>query len=157
MTCKGFPKGWNINGDHTKSITISLKDPSKSTISTVSRGEEGFFYFPDLAAGLYTLTGCDVELMAARTTIRLGFDCEYPVPVEGNSVNNLGDMAWLVAYETRGDTEYTEARVTTTFYARDYLAYKGNFDECKSWFAQTFPKSDWNTRSWVNIEMPETQ
>jgi len=153
LVCTGFPKHLQANGDHTKGITIDLKDSSNKFISATSRGSDGFFYFADLDIGQYAIVGFQIQIGDSRTTLHLDYKADDHFTIEKSTVNNLGDIVWYCDFIVRGPEEYTEQSVTTMFSARDWHEYKGNYDECKSWFEENYPKSDWKTRNWTNTQI----
>jgi hypothetical protein len=150
LTCTGFPRSWQANGDHTRGIRIDLKDSSNNFVSATSRGADGMFYFTDLDIDQYAIAGFQLQVGDSRFTLHLGLKTNDLFVIEENSVNNLGDIEWRCDYVTR-DPEVYGTAITTTYYSRYSLEYKSNYDECRSWFEENFAKSAWNTMDWNNV------
>jgi hypothetical protein len=155
LTCSDFPRGWDINGEHTGGIKVHLMDTStKEVIQVKSRGVDGLFSLIDPDAECYVIVG--FELMEANRyrKISLSYRAEDNpyICIQKNSVNNLGDIMWNEVYGSELKTEHGELGPTTTMITKGSHDFIQNYDEVKNWFKGKYPDSAWNNKNWKSVE-----
>ncbi len=151
VTCTGFPSKWHANGDHTNGVIVELKDVSNEIISIKARGADGLLYLVDPDIARYTIVQIHLQTGTSRSTLRLDHRTNDSIYIKGNSVNNLGDILLRYDYVSKKAAEFSKRGTYTEIMVNRSLEYKGNYDEVKAWFEETYPESAWNNKNWVNI------
>ena len=150
LICSGFPADMHLNGEYTSGIRVHLMDASTKDIFYVrSSGADGVFYIVDPDGGHYYILGYEIEKKVSPTLrVTMGHRAEDNpyIVVKKNSVNNLGDIRWNAAYDTRSKGDHT----FTTKDSHDFLL---NYDEVENWFKGAYPDSSWNAKNWVDVEI----
>jgi hypothetical protein len=153
-----FPKNSAVNGVHTKGITIDLKDESNKFIYVTSRGNDGFFHVVDPDSTQYTIVGFSILMHESNVTWEIRYPTNDAFIIQENSVNNLGDILWRIDYGSSDITEYkSRGPSQTRFSARIMIEYETNYDEVKTWFEETYPKSVWVTKDWNETQISGEQ
>jgi hypothetical protein len=158
FTCTGFPKQWNVNGEHKNGVTVYLWNyETEEYIPIRSHGADGLFYLidPEPANGDYVLAGFGMETGSSRMTISLAYQIEdepYYFTLTKNAVNNLGDITWSEHYKTEVSKEYDRKGSQTTMETESSHKFERNFKEVETWFKNTYPDSDWGRKSWVGLD-----
>jgi hypothetical protein len=122
---------------------------TKKLINVRSRGQDGVFYIVDPDGDTYYILGYEIEKKVSPTLrVTMSYHAEdYPyIKLAKNRVNNLGDIKWNEAYDSRSKGHHT-------FSTKGSHKFLGNYDEVRNWFKGTYPESDWNSKSWVNAEI----
>ena len=151
VTCTGFPNKLYANGDHADGVIVKLKDVSNEIISIRARGVDGLLYLVDPDIDRYTIVQIYLTTGSSSTRLRLDHRTNDSIYIEGNSVNNLGDILLRYDYVSKEAKESTKSGTSTVIKVNRSLEYKGNYDEVKAWFEETYPESAWNNKNWVNI------
>ena len=154
VICAGFSNQWFANGEHTNGVEVVLKDiSSNKTLTIIARGADGLFHLVDPGSHRYTIIEFNLQTGDPQTTFKLTHTTSDSFQIDENSVNNLGDIVWRCEYVSDISTEYGKSGSYTKVSVNSWLEYKGNYDEVKSWFEETYPKSVWNNKKWENAQI----
>lgn len=156
LTCSNFPNYVHVNGEHTKGITIDVRNMSTGEVlTTKSKGADGLFYFDNPDAGEYAIVGYNITTKGGnvRATFKYLYDTSNRFNITPNAVNNFGDISWVCVFETITDKEYSDrgASHTTANWSNECY-HIGNYAEVKTWFKATYPDSAWNNINWNSLE-----
>jgi hypothetical protein len=153
-----FPKNSALYGVHTNGISIELKDESNKFISVISRGNDGFFQLVDPDFTHFTIVGFSIQMSDTSAMWTIHYPANDVLIIQKNSVNNLGDILWQIEYGSSGTTEYKRrGPAEQNFSASILIEYKTNYEEVKSWFKETYPKSVWINKDWENTQIISEQ
>lgn len=160
LTCSYFPQYWYCNGEHTNGIVIDLRNVStKEIMKITSKGPEGLLFLP-VKEGRYIITRLTFKTGGGntKTTLYFGDDKSRSFTVFRNVVNNIGDIHWEEIYLAKTDESYgsgggSKGGTSITGSTQNSCNFKNNYEEVKTWFAATYPESEWNNKKWHNVEV----
>jgi hypothetical protein len=118
-------------GAHKYNIRISFqsKDTGKTVLAYSQ--SDGWFFTGKLASGDYSITKFYLEIKNTGKNFMMTLNGPFPLHIEGNKVNNMGDIVIDVGEEF-------------------YHITPGDFDIVKDEFSALFPDSKWLDYEWVN-------
>ena len=145
-----YPKGWKINGEHTRNIVVYFVDPnSEEIIKAKSKGQYGVFYVINSDVKRLVIAGFEYERKAGNMKYANSHGIENTyIDITKNCVNNLGDIIWHDTFT--GEEKLSASRSTFTKTSSHEIMY--NYDEVESWFRNAYTESSWNRLNWVDVE-----
>ncbi|TCL76791.1 hypothetical protein EDC14_100171 [Hydrogenispora ethanolica] len=130
--------GTTVNGTQKVSVFMNLRNEATQKLYHVQTEPHGFFGVRNPEPGLYVIEKLSFKATGSSGWSQLTSKARIPLPpfeIAPGKVTNLGSLCWI-ANKTTEDYRFI----------RD-----GAPEELRRLFAETFPKSGWLQREWLNV------